>query len=56
MIRTMVDGCPYGPDDCPKLQAASEALSDIQRRLLTVERLLYTAIGIIMLETGVMIV
>ena len=56
MIRTTVEGCPYGPDDCPKLQAASEALSDIQRRLLTVERLLYTAIGIIMLETGVMIV
>lgn len=52
----MVEGCPYGPDDCPKLAAVLETLDDMRRRLLTVERLLYTAIGIIAIETGVMVV
>ena len=47
--------CPYGADKCPKVEETLLVLDDMRRRLLTIERLLYICIGIIAVETGVVV-
>lgn len=47
--------CPYGADKCPKVEETLLVLDDMRKRLLTIERLLYICIGIIAVETGVVV-
>jgi len=47
--------CPYGADKCPKVEDMVAVLDDMRKRLLTIERLLYICIGIIAVETGVVV-
>lgn len=47
--------CPYGADRCPKLEDTVLVLDEMRKRLLTIERLLYICIGIIAIETGVVV-
>ena len=47
--------CPYGADKCPKVEETLIVLDDMRKRLLTIERLLYICIGIIAVETGVVV-
>ena len=45
--------CPYGANDCPKLEDVNELAKENQRQINNITKLLYTIIGMIVIEWGV---
>ena len=47
--------CPYADKECPKLEIVSDVVNDNQKRLLNIERVLYVIIGMIAINSGLIL-
>ncbi len=47
--------CPYADKDCPKLESVNEIVNNNQKRLLNIERVLYIIVGMIAINSGLII-
>lgn len=47
--------CPYGANDCPKISRVEKNTLEIQKTLTIVQRMLYILIGIVLSESGLML-
>ncbi len=51
----MKGNCPYGADDCPKLDDIKQELDKVSKSLSTLTRIVYIMCGIALCEMGVVI-
>lgn len=47
--------CPYADKECPKLESVNDIVIKNQSRLLNIERVLYIIIGMIAINSGLII-
>jgi len=47
--------CPYADKDCPKLESVSSNVDANAKRLLNIERLVYIALGMIAVNSGLIL-
>jgi len=54
---TKVNGvmCPYADKDCPKLENVASNVDENAKRLTNIERLVYIAIGMIAVNSGLIL-
>lgn len=54
---TKVSGvmCPYGDKECPKLEDVNEIVNKNQARLLNIERVLYIIVGMLAINSGLIL-
>ena len=54
---TKVNGvmCPYADKDCPKLESVASVVDANSKRLLNIERLVYIALGMIAVNSGLIL-
>lgn len=48
--------CPYGADDCPKINDLEITVKVLHSELENMKRILYCIVGILMVELGVTII
>lgn len=53
MIRTEDDKCPYGADDCPKVEDLKSEVSNLRKELQTISHYLYMIIGMVAINWGI---
>lgn len=51
----MTMSCPYGAAECPKISRVEKTTLEIQKTLNVVQRMLYIVIGIVLSESGLML-
>ena len=47
--------CPYGADECPKVEETNDSIKHIYKRLLNIERILYVLVGVMAVECGIIV-
>ena len=47
--------CPYADKDCPKLESVNETVNENSTRLLNIERVLYIIVGLLAINSGLII-
>lgn len=47
--------CPYGANECPKVEDTNRDISEIKKRVINIERILYVIVGIITVECGIVV-
>lgn len=52
----MKNDCPYGADNCPKVEALEKSLDDLSEKIDTITRIMYLMCGIIAIQLGVLII
>lgn len=54
---TKVNGvmCPYADKECPKLEVVNETVNENSTRLLNIERVLYIIVGLLAINSGLII-
>lgn len=52
---TGLPSCPYGADTCPQVERMEKTLSNLESRMTTITRLCYVMVGIIAIQTGLVI-
>lgn len=50
--RGQAVGCNYGADACPKIEDCYREIAGMKEQISTITRLLYTVIGVLMVEMG----
>lgn len=48
-------GCPYGANDCPKVEDVTQLLDKVASTLSTLTRIVYIMCGIFVAEIGVVL-
>lgn len=54
MPRTTVE-CPYGAETCPQVSRLEKTLDLMEKRITTITRLCYIMVGIVAVQTGVVL-
>ena len=53
--KTIGVSCPYNDKDCPKLEHINEHVINNEKRLANIERVLYIIIGMIAINSGLIL-
>lgn len=48
--------CPYGASTCPQVARLEKTLDNLETRITTITRLCYVMVGIIAIQTGLVII
>lgn len=51
--KTSYPDCPYGAEQCPKIEDIKEDAEDNRRRIQNIERILYMIVGMIAINWGI---
>lgn len=48
--------CPYGAETCPQVNRLEKTLDNMEKRMTTITRLCYVMVGIVAVQTGVVLI